>query len=157
MATLTYTYPSENAARRAVEELPTGGARARDIRLLVGSAPHDVRREPVGGFAGPIAPDAPVGTYGGTVLRRRQGTGGYSGDPVRQRQGSYADADRVVIVTLAGDAERSRITGRRGIRRLLRLAELDAEEVERIVGELIVGRTVALVAGAGEERLPRAA
>jgi hypothetical protein len=156
MATLTYTYPNEVAARRAVEELRT--VRGHDIRLLVGSAPHDVRREPVGGVAGPIGPDAPVGTFGGTVLRRSQGTGGYSGDPDRQRQGSYADADRVVIVTLAGGAERSRITGRRGIRRLLRQrAELDAEAVEGIVGELSVGRSVVLVAGAGEERLPRAA
>jgi hypothetical protein len=153
MATHTYTYPNEVAARGAVEELRAGGVRRHDIRLLVGSAPHDVRREQVGGFAGPIGPDAPVGTYGGTVLRRRQGAGSYSGAADRQRQGSFADADRVVIV----DHKRSRITGRRGIRRLLRRDGLDGEAVEQIVGELSVGRAVVLVAGAGEERLPRAA
>jgi hypothetical protein len=150
MATLTHTYPNEIAARRAVEELRAGGV---DVRLLVGSALHDVRREPVGGFAGPVGPDAPLGTYGGTVVRRSQAAGGFSGDPDRQRQGSYADADRIVIV----DHERSRITGRRGVRRLLRRAALDAEAVEHIVGELRLGRAVVLVADAGEERLARAA
>jgi hypothetical protein len=54
---------------------------------------HDVRREPVGGFAGTLGPDAPVGTYGNVRRRRRQGAGTFAGDADRQRQGSFADAD----------------------------------------------------------------
>ena len=54
---------------------------------------HDVRSEPVGGWAGPIAPEAPVGKFAGPPRRRRQASGGWSGEPDRQRQGSFADAE----------------------------------------------------------------
>jgi hypothetical protein len=54
---------------------------------------HDVRSEPVGGWAGPIGPDEPVGKYAGPPRRRRQAAGGWSGEPDRQRQGSFADAE----------------------------------------------------------------
>src|SRR5512132_3369659 len=70
MTTLTKTYPTELAARRAVQALRATGVPERDIRLLVGSAPRDIRHEPVGGFAGPVAPHAPVGTYGDRVVQR---------------------------------------------------------------------------------------
>jgi len=69
MTRLIKTYPTELAARRAVEALRATGVPVRDIRLLAGTAPRDIRREPVGGFAGPVggfagpvAPDAPIGT-----------------------------------------------------------------------------------------------
>jgi hypothetical protein len=143
MTTLTKTYPTELAARRAVEALRATGVPERDIRLLAGSAPRDIRREPVGGFAGPVAPDAPIGTYGGRVLQRRQGAGSFAGDPDRQRQGSFADADRVVILTYDG-AERARVAGDVGIRRLLRGAALDEAAADRIIHELHVGHTVVL-------------
>jgi hypothetical protein len=55
---------------------------------------HDIRREAAGGYAGPVGPDALVRTYGNRALLRRQGTGGYAGDPDLQRQGSYGDVDR---------------------------------------------------------------
>jgi hypothetical protein len=145
MTTHTRTFATEVAARRAVEALRATGVPERDIRLLVGSAPRDIRREPVGGFAGPVAPDAPIGTYGGRVLQRRQGTGGFAGDPDQQRQGAFADADRVVIVTHKGDAERARITGLRGARRLLRRAALDDDTVDRAVLALHQGHAILLV------------
>ena len=145
MTTLTKTYPTELAARRAVEALRATGVPERDIRLLAGSAPRDIRREPVGGFAGPVAPDAPIGTYGGRAVQRRQGAGSFAGDPDQQRQGSFADTDRVVIVTYKGDAERARITGLRGARRLLRRAALDDDAVDRAVGELHQGHAILLV------------
>jgi hypothetical protein len=166
MTTLTRTYATEVAARRAVEALRVAGVAERDIRLLAGSAPRDIRREPVGGFAGRIAPDAPIGTYGGRVLQRRQGAGSFAGDPDQQRQGSFADIDRVVIVTCEGDAERARITGLRGARRLLRRAALDDDAVDRAVGELHRGHAILLVhlgeiaaseAGARLDKLVRAA
>jgi hypothetical protein len=52
---------------------------------------HDVRFEPVGGWAGPIGPDAPVGKFAGPARQRGQAAGGWAGDPDRQRQGSFAD------------------------------------------------------------------
>jgi hypothetical protein len=145
MTTLTKAYPTELAARRAVEALRATGVPERDIRLLAGSAPRDIPHEPVGGFAGSVAPDAPVGTFGGRVLERRQGAGSFAGDPDRQRQGSFADTGRVVIVTYKGDAERARITGLRGARRLLRRAALDGDAVDRAVGELHQGHAILLV------------
>jgi hypothetical protein len=145
MTTLTRTYFTESAARRAVEALRAMGVAERDIRLLAGSAPRDIRREPVGGFAGPLAPDAPVGTYGGRVVQRRQGTGSFAGDPDDQRQGSFADTDRVVIVTHEGHTERTRITGLRGARRLLHRAALDDDAVDHAVGALHRGHAVLLV------------
>jgi hypothetical protein len=166
MTTLTKTYPTELAARRAVEALRATGVPERDIRLLAGSAPRDIRREPVGGFAGPVAPDAPVGTFGGRVLERRQGTGSFAGRSDQQRQGSFADTDRVVIVTYKDDAERARISGLRDARRLLRRAAPDDDAVERAVGELHQGQAILLVdlpeiaarqADARLEKLARAA
>jgi hypothetical protein len=166
MITLTKTYPTEVAARRAVQALRATGVPERDIRLLAGSAPRDIRHEPVGGFAGPVAPDAPVGTYGGRVLQRRQGAGSFAGDPSQQRQGSFADTDRVVIVTYTSDTERARITGLRGARRLLRRATLDDDAIDRAVRELHQGHAILLVdlheitaseADARLEKLPRAA
>jgi hypothetical protein len=166
MTTLTKTYDTEVAARCAVEALRATGVADHDIRLLVGSAPRDIRREPVGGFAAQVAPDAPIGTYGGRVLQRRRGAGSFAGHPDQQRQGSFADTDRVVIITYEGDAERARITGLRGARRLLRRAALDGDAVDRAVAELHNGHAILLVdlresaaseADARLEKLARAA
>jgi hypothetical protein len=166
MTTLTKTYATEVAARRAADALRATGMAERDLRLLVGSAPCDIRREPVGGFAGPLAPEAPIGTYGGRVLQRRQGAGSFAGDPDRQRQGSFADTDRVAIVAYTADAQRARITGLRGARRLLRRAQLDDAAIDRAVSELHQGHAILLVdlreiaaseANARLEKLARAA
>jgi len=98
----------------------TSGAPADGFRLLAGSPLRDVRREPVGGFAGPVGPDDPVGTFAGRVVLRRQGAGGFAGDPDRQRQGSFADRDRVVIVRRPDGAEVAR--GRTELEPLARAA-----------------------------------
>ena len=55
---------------------------------------HDIRREAVGGYAGPVGPNALIGTYANRRLLRRQATGSFAGNPDLQRQGSYADVDR---------------------------------------------------------------
>ena len=145
MTTFTKTYLTELAARRAVETLRATGVPDHDIRLLAGTAPRDIRHEPVGGFAGPLAPDAPIGTYGGRVVQRRQGAGGFAGAPDHQRQGSFADTDRVALVSYGRDTERVRITGLRGARRLLRRAALDDDAVDRAVRELHHGHAILLV------------
>jgi hypothetical protein len=145
MTTLTKTYPTALAARRAVEALRATGVAARDIRLLAGSAPRDIRDEPAGGFAAQVAPDTAIGTYADRVLQRRQSAGSFAGDPDQQRQGSFADTDRVTIVTYEGDAERARITGLRGARRLLRRAALNDDAIDRAVRELHNGHAILLL------------
>ena len=163
MTSLCKDYLDEEAARRAVDALQTTGVDGRDIVLLTCRPLHDTRREPVGTYAGSVQPDAPVGTYGGRVVSRRQGAGSYAGDPDTQRQGCYADADRVVIVTYEDDVERSRVTGRRGVRRLLRRAAIGDDAIERAIDQLALGHSVVLFDAAeigrshAEEQLARAA
>jgi hypothetical protein len=144
MTMLSKTYSTEVAARRAIEALRSAGLPAHDVRLLTGTRLGDVRREPVGGFAGPVQPDAPVGTYGDRQVPRHRGAGAFAGDPDQQRQGSFADTDRVVIVTYEADAERARVTGLGGARRLLVRAGIDDDAVERAVHELHRGHAVVL-------------
>jgi hypothetical protein len=144
MTTLHKTYDNEFAARRAVQELRSASVSGPHIRLLITSPPRDVRRETVGGFAGPLGPEAPVGTFANRVLLRRQAAGGFAGDPDDQRQGSFADVDRVVIVTYKDDGEQARVTGYRGVRQLLRRAALDEDAIDRAITELRMGRTVVL-------------
>jgi hypothetical protein len=143
MTLLPRTYPDETAARRAVEALRATGA-ADGMRLLTGRGPGDVRREPVGGFAGPIAPDAPAGTFAGRTVPRHVAGGGFAGDPSGRRQGSFGDSDRIVIVTFDAGRERARVTGLRGARRLLSRAGLADDAVNRAVRELHSGRAVVL-------------
>jgi hypothetical protein len=144
MTTLTRTYPTQVAAGRAAEALRATGVPERDIRVLAGTRPRDVRREPAGGFAGPVAPDAPVGTYGGSVVRRSQGAGSFAGDPDRQRQGSFADTDRVTIVSYKSGVARTRMSTLRGARALLRRAALDEDAIDGAVRELHKGHAILL-------------
>ena len=158
MTTLTKTYPTELAARRAVEALRATGVAEGDIRLLAGTAPRDIRHEPAGGFARPVAPDAPIGTYGGRVLQRRQGAGSFAGDPDRLPQRSFAEADRDVVVTYERNHARSRITGEPGLRRLLEEAALDDAAIDFIVAALHAGHAVVLAHGVADTlELPPAA
>jgi hypothetical protein len=143
------TYPTPLAARHAIDALLVGGLPAHDVRLLTGRAPRDVRREPAGGFAGPIGPDAPVGTYGGTTVERHRGAGAFAGDPDGQRQGSVADTDRVAT-TSYGDG-RTRVTGLRGARRLLSRTGLDDSCVEAAIAELHRGRSVSVAKRSGRD------
>ena len=149
MTTLTKTFPSEEAARRAIEDLKGASASPRHIRLLASRPPRDIRREPRGGFAGPVPPDAPVGSYAGVAQRGRRATGSFAtgsraDDPDRRREGSFADAERVVIVTYRDETERRRVTGYRGARQFLGRAGLDGEAVDRAVVQLHAGNAVVL-------------
>jgi hypothetical protein len=152
MAALTKTYPTEAGARQAVETLRAAGVLPRHIRLLTSRPLRDARREARGGFAGPVGPDAPVGTYAGQVHRRHLrigsfATGSSTGDRDRRR-GSFADVERVVILTYEDDPVRARVTDHRGVRQLLRRAALDNDAVDRAVKDLHDGHTVVLVDGA---------
>jgi hypothetical protein len=150
MAALCKTYPNEDSARRAVETLRAAGVPPGDIGLLTSRPLRDIRREQVGGFAGPIGTNAPIGSYASVARRRGQGvgsfaTGGFAGDPDSRREGSFADVERVVIVNHEDDREHARVTGYRGVRQLLRRAALDAEAVDGAVEELHAGHAVVLV------------
>ena len=152
MAALIKSYPSEEGARQEVETLRAAGVPPHHIRLLTSRPLRDARREPRGGFAGPVGSDTPVGIYAGQVHRRHLrigsfATGSFTGDPDR-REGSFADVERIVILTYGEDAARPRVTGYRGVRQLLRRAALDNDAVDRAVKDLQDGHAVVLVDGA---------
>jgi hypothetical protein len=142
MTTICKTYSSEVVARHAVDVLRAAGVPGRDIRLLTGCCMHDVRREPAGGFAGAVGPDATVRTYANTRCLRRQGAGSFAGDPDRQRQGSFADADRDVIVSFEDGAEHPRLVGDHAVRQLLRAVAVDP--AGPVVEELHAGHAVVI-------------
>lgn len=144
MTTLCKTYPSEVEACRAFGVLRAAGVPARDIELLAGHRMHDVRREPVGTFAGTLAPDAPVGTFGDVTRRRGQGAGTYAGDADRQRQGCYADTDRDLIVTYERGDAHEHVVGDVALTALLRSRHVAAGEAERVVDALHGGRAAVL-------------
>jgi hypothetical protein len=150
MAPTIRTYPTPDAARQAVEELKAAGVQPRHIRLLIGAALRDTAQEPRGSFAGTVEPGAAVGGFAG---RKRGPTGSFAtglgqGGPGSLRRGSFGDVERVVIVSHERTAARSRVTGLRGIRVLLRRAALDESTVDHVVRVLHKGHTVMLVEGA---------
>jgi hypothetical protein len=127
-----------------MDALLTAGVPGRDIRLLTGCARHDTRRELVGGFAGPVPPDAPVGTFGNVRRLRSQGTGTFAGNADAQRQGSFADTDRDLILTNQQARAHAHVAGDQALRRLLREAQVDSDEADRIVDGLHAGHAVVL-------------
>lgn len=145
MTTLCETYPSQAAARDATEAYSTSGVPHHNIRLLIGHPLHDIRHEPVGGFGGPVGPDAPVGRFSGPAGARWRAAGGFYGNPDQQRQGSFADVDRILIVRHDRGAERTRQASARGTRRLLRAVNVTDQTAERIIDELHRGNAVVLV------------
>jgi hypothetical protein len=144
MTTVCRSFPDEAGARRGIESLRAEGVPERDLLLMTGTAPHDIRREPVGSFAGRIGPGAHVGTFANVRCLRGQGTGSFAGNADRQRKGSFADTDRDVIVTYEGGAEHPRACGDAEIRRLLAAAAVRGAAADRIVDDLHAGRSVVL-------------
>jgi hypothetical protein len=85
MPTLDKTYPNLRT------HWPTWSYRGRDLRS--GPSLPDVRREPVGNFAGRVDPEDPVGSFGNVPRLRCRGDGTFAGDPDRRRRGSFSDHD----------------------------------------------------------------
>src|SRR5215218_7504063 len=137
MGTLCKTYSGESAARQAAEALRS---ERELIRVVAGCRRHDVRREPTGGFAGRIFPDAPVGDFGNRRHLRREGNGSFFGDADRQREGTFADSDRDVIVDYDNGGEHAHVAGDRTVRQLLRPAAGGA--ADEYVDALHEGRVV---------------
>jgi hypothetical protein len=146
MATLCRAYPSPAHARRAVDGLRAAGLPPQGAQLIFGGRLHDRRREPMGEFAGPAPPDAPLGTFGDVTLRRWRPQGSFAGDPDRQRQGSFADVDQHVVVTYdPGGGEHHRVMGDHSVVELVRAAGLEREATEQALAQLSAGRALALV------------
>ena len=145
MATLCKTYPDDATAREAVQALRIAGVPDHAIRLVTSPVLHDVRREPVGAFAGTLAPDAPVGTFGDVARLRRQGHGSFAGDPDRQRRGCFADAERDVIVTYEDRAAHARVAGHPELARALRSWHVVDDAAECVIDELHHGHATIVV------------
>ena len=146
MATIYRAYPRVALARRAVAGLRAAGLPPQGAQLIFGGWLHDRRREPMGEFAGPAPPDAPVGTFGNVTLERWRPGGTFAGDADHQRQGSFADVDQRVIVSHdPGGGAHEHVTGRRGVQALLRAAGLEPEASERALADLAAGRALVLV------------
>ena len=76
------------------------GARGTAEMLLLMVRPvHDTRREPVGDFAEPVAPDDLVGRDANRRRERGRGCGSFAGDADEQRRGCLADATPLVVVS----------------------------------------------------------
>jgi hypothetical protein len=150
MAPVIRTYPTPEAARQAIKELRAAGVAASHIRLLTSQPLRGIGRVTRGGFAGPLGRDAQVGAFAGGPhpLGQARGsfaTGSAKRHPGLQRKGSFADVERIAIVTYQEDSERSRATGYRAIRLLLRRSGLDESAVDRTVSVLHSGHSVVLV------------
>lgn len=162
MATLWKTYSNEALARRAAAALRAAGVPAHDLRLLTGQPVHDLRTEPAGTFAGIAEPRAPVGTFANVVRLRCQGAGTFAGDADRQRKGSFADANRELVVSYDNGAECARVAGDPAVRQVLRSATA-GDTADRVVDELHLGHAAVLVevaeitAGDAAARLEEAA
>jgi hypothetical protein len=113
MAVLTKTHPNEDAARRVVGARRVAAEPRADIWPLMERPLWDISQA-VGGFAGPVRPDAPVGAYSGHIRRRYHAagsfaTGVFAGNTNRQRKGSFGDIDRAVTVAHKDHTERARV------------------------------------------------
>ena len=136
------TFAAENEARAAARALESAGVPSSDIGLLTGRPMHDVRREAVGGFAGPVAPEDPFGKYAGHARLRRQASGGWAGDPDAQRQGTFGDVDLGVQAIYERGPRRSVLSSEDEIRQLLRDSELPRGAVDEVIEELHRGHAV---------------
>jgi hypothetical protein len=143
VATVCRSYASHGEALEAVEAVLGAGIPGEDVLVLMGELPSDTHEEPVGEFAGPTDPDAPVGEFAGGPVPRGSHTGAFAGG--EQRGGSFADADRELLTTYPDGVERMRVLGHRRITRLLTDAGLDEATAKRDVDALHRGVVLVLV------------
>ncbi|HYZ28282.1 MAG TPA: hypothetical protein VE570_04435 [Thermoleophilaceae bacterium] len=135
--------------RRAVDTLMGLGVDGREIKVLMGERPHDVREEPEGAFGGELPPEHAVGEFAGPPGESDEGAGTFAGSAAAQRGGSFADADRETVTSYPAGVERQRVASHHALRKLLTDAGLDADTAERDIVELHHGR-VLLLADVGD-------
>ena len=154
MNALCKAYPNTADADRAVEALIAAGVPGEDVRLLMGAELHDARGEAAGGFAGAVAPSAQVGAFAGEGGERDASTGSFAGAAAAGGEGTFANADRDVVVTHSDGEEQVRVAGHRKLKELLVDAGLDEPTAEADVRALHEGRVLVLVTlgAVGEDR-----
>jgi hypothetical protein len=143
VAALCRSYASHGEALQAVNAVLGAGIPGEDVLVLMGESPRDAHEEPVGEFAGPTEPGAPVGEFAGGPVPQGSPTGAFAGG--QQRGGSFADADRELLTSYPDGVERMRVTGHRRITRLLTDAGLDDATAKRDVDALHRGLVLILV------------
>jgi hypothetical protein len=136
---------NEDEARGAVDRLLASGVPDAEIRVLMGSAEHDARDEPVGSFAG--EGDAEVGTFAGAPGSNHDAMGTFAG-PGDQRRGGFGDIDREQVTTYADGIRKVRVASHRRLQRLLVGAGLDEATAAADVEALHHGRILVLVRSA---------
>ena len=146
MATLCKTFPTSEAALQAAEALSTAGVPTSDIVVLIGHRYHDVRTERVGGFRGPVGPDAPFGKYAGPPRLRWRAAGGFIAHPDDQRQGSFGDVDLILSVRREDGYQHVEAIDDHSARRLLTEAQVPDEVARRMVRDLHGGDAIMFLA-----------
>jgi hypothetical protein len=144
MTSLCKAYDTTTDAERAVADLLAAGVPGDHVRLLMGAEIHDARRESRGRFSGTVAPDERVGAYAGEGPERSVLRGSFAASD-SAGEGSFANAERDVVVTQHEGEERARVTGRRELKKLLMQAGLDDATAEADVDALHEGRILVLV------------
>ena len=144
MTALCKAYDNTADAERAVADLLAAGVPGDDVRLLMGAEIHDARREARGRFSGSVAPEDQVGAFAGDGPQRSAVRGSYAASDAAA-EGSFANAERDVVVTQHEGEERARVTGRRELKKLLMEAGLDDAAAEADVDALHAGRVLVLV------------
>jgi hypothetical protein len=145
MNSLCKAYDNTSDAERAVADLLAAGVPGEDVRVLMGAELHDARREARGRFAGSVAPDEHVGAYAGDGPERSALRGSFAGAEAGGAEGTFANAERDVVVTHSDGMEQARVAGRRELKRLLMEAGLDDATAEADVDALHAGRILVLV------------
>ena len=92
---LTPAAANETFQRLLADETPPIG-----LQLLRGRPTHDHHDQPIGGFAGPIAPDAPAGTFADRTVPRHRSAGDWASARNGRRQGSFGDTEHDELVTI---------------------------------------------------------
>jgi hypothetical protein len=144
MNALCKSYETTADAERAVADLIAAGVPGEDVRLLMGARIHDARREGRGRFSGTVGPEEQVGAYAGDGPERRALRGSFAGSDAGA-EGTYANAERDVVVTEHDGKEQVRVAGRRELKKLLMEAGLDDATAETDVDALHAGRILVLV------------
>ncbi|MFZ0090502.1 MAG: hypothetical protein WAL63_13395 [Solirubrobacteraceae bacterium] len=145
MATLCKTFPTAESVLDAAEALDAGGVPSGDIGVLIGRRYHDVRAESVGGFGGPLDPEAPFGKYAGPPRSRWRAAGGFIAHPDDQRQGSFDDTDRILSVTRQDGDVHVEVTDDDHARHLLTRARVPDDVAQRMVEQLHAGEAIMFV------------
>jgi hypothetical protein len=144
MTALCKPYATAADAERAVADLLAAGVPGDDVRLLMGAEIHDARREARGRFAGSVAPEEHVGAYSGEGPERRALRGSFAGAD-DGAEGTFANAERDVVVTHHDGVEHTRVAGHAKLKALLMEAGLDEATADADIRAIHEGRVVVLV------------